>query len=789
MKFTLSWLKDHLDTDADAATVADTLTRIGLEVEAVTDPAAALSAFRIARVLTAAPHPAADKLQVLSVDTGDQDGAPVQVVCGAFNARAGMIGVFGPPGAYVPGIDLTLKVATIRGVESRGMMCSERELQLSDAHEGIIDLPAGAPVGTAYADYAGLTDPVIEIAVTPNRQDCMGVAGIARDLAAAGLGTLRTPVAEPVAGSFKCPIPIATQDPGGCPAFYAQLVRGCRNGPSPDWLQRRLRAIGLRPISALVDITNYLSFDQGRPLHVYDVATLTGGLTARAAREGETVEALNGRTYTLSAGMTVIADDVAVHDIGGIMGGALSGVSDTTTDVLIECAYFTPEMIGVTGRALGITSDARARFERGVDPGFLDGGLALATRMALDLCGGAASHVLRAGTPPVAQRTLAYRPERVASLGGLEVAADEQAAILVRLGFTVDRGEPWTVTVPSWRRDVDGEADLVEEIVRIAGLDGVLAVALPSSPGVARAILTPTQLTERRVRRALASRGALEAITWSFIGPGEATAFGGGAHTLQNPISADLAVMRPSLLPGLLGAARRNLDRGETTVRLFELGRRYPSDAEPPTAAVLLVGERTGRDWRTGRAMLFDAHDAKAEAYAALDAAGAPVANLQVLPPVDSWWHPGRAGRLALGKQVLADFGEVHPTTLRAFDLKTPAFGVEMYLDALPPAKRARAAFTPPALQAVTRDFAFLVATDSPASTLIRAVRGADKAAITAVHLFDRFTGAGVPEDRVSLAVEVTFQPTDKSFTDADLEALSAKVIAAAAKAGATLRS
>ena len=783
MKFTLSWLRDHLDTDASLDTILTALTGCGLEVEGVTDPAAAIGGFTIAEVLTAAPHPQADKLQVLTVSTGSGD--PLQVVCGAPNARARMKGVFGAVGAYVPGSDLTLKVASIRGVESRGMMCSMRELLLSDEHDGIIDLPADAPVGSAYAAWAGLDDPVIEVGITPNRQDCLGVAGIARDLAAAGIGTLRTPPVVSVAGSFPCPVDIRTDDPDGCPAFLGRAVRGVVNGPSPDWLQRRLRAIGQKPISRLVDITNYISFDRGRPLHVYDLAHVDGALVARRAVAGESVLALNGKTYALDASMTVIADDAQVHDIGGIMGGAASGVSATTTDVLIECAYFAPERIGATGRKLGLTSDARARFERGVDPGFLHGGLDLATAMVLDLCGGAASDAIVAGSVPVPDKTVMYRPERTLTLAGVAVAADAQAAILDRLGFTVNRGERWTIGVPSWRRDIDGEADIVEEVVRIHGYAHVPSTPLPRAEGVARPTATPAQLIERRLRRALAARGLDEAVTWSFVSPAQAEPFGGAAWTLDNPISSELAAMRPSLIPGLLAAAKRNLDRGEAGVRLFEIGRRYLSGGEAATAAIVMAGAARPRDWQTGAATAYSAFDAKAEAIASLAAAGVPVERLSVLPPADPWFHPGRSGRLALGpKTVLASFGELHPRIAASREAVAVA---EIYLDALPAArsaKRARAAFPPPPLQAVTRDFAFIVADDLPAETLLRAVRGADKAAIIHVALFDRFPLA----EGVSLAVTVTLQPTTLSFTDAEIEAVSAKIVAAAAKAGATLR-
>ena len=787
MKFTLSWLKDHLDTAASVDEIAAALTNCGLEVESIENPAQALGAFTIAHVLTAGRHPQADKLQVLSVDTGA--GTPVQVVCGAPNARAGMKGVFGAPGTFVPGSGITLKVAAIRGVESCGMMCSMRELELSDEHDGIIALPDDAPVGARYVDWAEMNDPVFDIAITPNRQECLGVLGIARDLAAAGIGTLKTRDIAPVAGSFPMPRPIRIEDAAGCPAFAARIVRGVSNGASPEWLQRRLRAVGLRPISALVDITNFLSIDSGRPLHVYDVAKLTGGLTARRARAGETVLALNGKTYALDDSMTVIADETQVHDIGGIMGGEHSGCSETTTDVLIEAAYFTPERIGTTGRALGINSDARARFERGVDPLFVVPGLELATRLVLDLCGGEASEMVVAGHIPDTARSIAYRPARVLGLAGLDVAADEQEAILTRLGFVVTKADIWQVSVPSWRRDVDGEADLVEEVVRIHGLDRVPATPLPRAEGVAPPTATPLQRSQRRLRRALAARGHDEAITWSFLPPADADAFGGAAFSLANPISADMAAMRPSLLPGLLSAAARNMDRGTASVRLFELGQRYLADGERPTAAILLAGEARGRDWRSGPATRPDAHDAKAEALAALAALGVPVQRLQVAAPANGWWHPGRAGRLVLGKAVLADFGIIHPRTSAQFDVKGPVAAVELYLDALPPRSRKTGAYAPSPLLPLSRDFAFVVDETLPADSLLRAVAGADKALISSVSLFDRYSGPGVAPGKLSLAVEVTLQPTVATLTEADIEAVSAKVVAAAAKLGAILRS
>jgi phenylalanyl-tRNA synthetase beta chain len=806
MKFTLSWLKEHLETEASLTEILEALTRVGLEVEGVENPAERLAGFRVARVLTAERHPQADKLQVLSVDFGE---GPLQVVCGAPNARAGLVGVLGLPGAVVPANGMTLKVAAVRGIESNGMMCSTRELELGEDHDGIIELPEDALVGTAFADYAGLDDPVIDVSITPNRQDCMGVRGIARDLAAAGLGTLK-PLDAVVAG-LPAIAPqgagpdVRTDDTAGCPAFYGQVVRGVKNGPSPDWLQQRLKAVGQKPISALVDITNFVMFGLGRPLHVYDMAKLSGGLVARKAQDGETVLALNGKSYTLTETMTVIADDTAVHDIGGIMGGEHSGCSDDTTDVLIECAYFDPEHIARTGQKLLLTSDARTRFERGVDPAFLDDGLAIATRLVLALCGGTPSEVTRSGTPPKVGAVIGYDSALAETLGGLAVPAAQQVEILESLGFTVQpldgNGDPvelgaafeaFRVTAPSWRRDVDGPADIVEEVIRIAGIDNVPSVPLPRTPGVATPTATPEQKLERRMRRTAAARGLNEAITWSFLPESQAAVFGGGAWTLANPISEDMKVMRPSLLPGLLAAAERNLKRGATSVRLFELGRRYLADKERLTLGVVLAGSKTARGWQTGKAQPFDAFDAKAEAMALLEAAGAPVANLQVMGEAGAAYHPGQSATLRLGpKNVLASFGMVHPSVLKAFDLDGAVAAVEIHLDALPAKKSTgftRPAFTPPALQAVTRDFAFLVPTALAAGDLVRTVKGADKAMIVDARLFDVFTGQGVPEGQKSLAIEVTLQPGDKSFTDADLKAVADKVVAAAAKLGASLR-
>jgi phenylalanyl-tRNA synthetase beta chain len=783
MKFSLDWLKQHLETDASAGAIADKLTAIGLEVESLTNPTEALAPFKVARVLTAEKHPQADKLQVLTVDAGD---GPVQVVCGAPNARAGLVGVFGAPGTYIPGTDFTLKVAAIRGVESRGMMCSSRELQLGDDHTGIIELPEDAPVGKSFVDYAGLGDPVFDVNVTPNRQDCMGVRGIARDLAAAGMGTLKPLAVPQIEGGFPCPVPITIEDPEGCPAFFGRAVTGLTNGASPEWMQRRLKAAGQRPISALVDITNYVMIEHGRPAHAYDIAKLKGGLTARAARPGERVLALNEKEYALEPFMTVIADDAQVHDIGGIMGGEDSGVSEATTEVMLEVAYFTPERIARTGQALGLTSDARSRFERGVDPAFLDEGLAILTGLILDICGGEPSAVIRAGEAPEEQRAIPFDFGRTEALGGIDVPEARQREILESLGFELNGN---TVTIPTWRRDVDGPADLVEEIVRIIGYDQVPSTPLERRPGVARPTATRSQLMERRVRRTAAARGLDEAVTWSFVSDDEAEAFGGGDWRLANPISEEMKVMRPSLLPGLISAARRNFDRGLSSIRLFELGRRYLGDAEHPTLSFVLAGDKQSRGWLIGKAQAFDAFDAKTEVLALLDAAGAPVANLQAMPDAGPTWHPGRSAKLGLGpKTIVASFGELHPALAKRLDAPPGAVAGEIYLDAIPAPRasgHARAAYAPPALQAITRDFAFVVPADLAADVLVRAVRASDKATIVDARLFDRFEGA----DGLSLAIEVTLQPTDKSFTDEQIGEISRRIIAAAEKLGARLRS
>ncbi|MCR2834291.1 phenylalanine--tRNA ligase subunit beta [Parerythrobacter lacustris] len=799
MKFSLTWLKDHLETEASAAEIAAKLNAIGIEVEGLEDPADRLAGFRVAKVLTAAPHPDADKLQVLTVDTGEGD--PLQVVCGAPNARAGMKGVLGLPGAVVPANGMELRKSAIRGVESNGMMCSTRELELGDDHDGIIELPEDAPVGESFAAYHGAS-PVFDVAITPNRPDCMGVYGIARDLAAAGLGTLKPITMPAFDAQGPCSVDIRTDDPDGCPAFFGRVIRGVSNGSSPDWLQQRLLSAGQRPISLLVDLTNYLMLGYGRPAHAYDLAKLTGAVVARRAQDGEQVLALNEKTYTLDHTMTVIADDSGVHDIAGIMGGEHSGCSESTADVLLELAYFDPDRIGATGRKLGLTSDARTRFERGVDPAFLDDGLDLLTALILELAGGTASEKIRAGSPPSEPKVLAFDPAQTLRLGGIEIDPNEQQRILTSLDFVVDASAmPWQVTAPLRRHDIEGPADLVEEVVRIYGLDKVASTPLDRSDGVARPTATPEQQAERKLRRAAAAYGLDEAVTWSFLPPAHAEHFvaeGEALWVLENPISEDMKAMRPSMIPGLLAAAKRNADRGASGSRLFEIGRRYFRNAdgssdERPTLGVVLAGEKDARGWSSGKAKGFDAFDAKAVAERLLAEAGAPVDKLMVMGEAGAQFHPGQSATLRLGpKTVLARFGALHPATLKAFDIDGPVMAVEIFLDAIPARKGggtfARSAYAPPALQSVMRDFAFLVPSTLAAGELVRAVKGADKASIVDARVFDVFAGQGVPEGKTSIAVEVVLQPGEKSFKDEELKAISERVVAAASKLGAELR-
>lgn len=807
MKFTLNWLKDHLDTDASLDTILDALTDLGLEVEAVEDPADTLGAFRIARVIEATQHPDADRLRLCRVETwpNGPDGAPeeVQVVCGAPNARTGMVGVFAPVGTHIPGTGVDLKPGVIRGVESNGMLCSERELMISDDHDGIIDLPEDAPLGERFIDYRDMNDPTIEIAITPNRPDALGVHGIARDLAARGLGTLISTQIDPVPGAFPSPVTVSidadTQE-AGCPVFVGRVIRGVKNGPSPGWLQRRLRAIGLRPISALVDITNYVTYDQNRPLHVFDVAKVKGGaLRVHFAAGGETLTALDDKDYTFEPGMMAISDAEGVESIAGVMGGLATGCTEATTDVFVESAYWDPIMTAITGRKLRINSDARYRFERGVDPAFTPAGIDIATRLILDLCGGEPSEVVTAGQVPDTSRFFPFDPDKVVRLVGMDIPEPDQVRILTSLGFGVAKEHGgYEVWVPSWRPDVKGEADLVEEVARVTSLSGLKGTPLPAATaGVPRAILTPTQRRVSAAKRTMAALGYSECVTYSFIDQGSAAMFGGGtdAVRLDNPISADMSHMRPHLLPGLLAAAARNQARGFADLALFEVGQVFDGGEpgeERLEATGLLVGQ-TGPREAHGRTRGADIFDARADAEAVLAALGAP-ARLTSRADAPAWLHPGRAGVLSLGpKNLLARFGEVHPKILAAMDVKGPAVTFSVDLVAIP-AKRAksatRGALTISDFQTVERDFAFVVDATTEADAIIRAARGADKALIADVTVFDVFAGGALAEGSKSVAISVRLEPTEATLTDADIGAVSDKVVAAVAKAtGAVLRS
>lgn len=801
MKFTLSWLKDHLETDASLDEITEALTALGLELEDVHDPARELAGFTVARVVEARQHPNADRLRVCIVDTG---AGTVQVICGAPNARSGMKGVFAPVGSHIPGTGLDLKKGVIRGEESNGMLCSEREMGLSDAHEGIIELPEDAPVGEPFARVMGHDDPVIDIAITPNRGDCLGVRGIARDLAAAGVGTLKPfTAAEPVAASFESPVQWQRDFPAGgedaCPMVVGRYFRGLKNGPSPDWMQQRLRAIGLRPISALVDITNYVTFDLGRPLHVFDAARLEGGrLTMRFAREGESIQALDGKEYALSDGMTVIADGRGIHGIAGIMGGEASGCTAETSEVFLEVALFDPVRTAATGRKLGIESDARYRFERSVDPQSALWGAEVAARLILDLCGGEASDLSVAGEMPDTARTIALRPDRVATLGGVDMAVDDQRRILEALGFATDTDEGQIMaTTPSWRPDIDGEACLVEEILRVAGYDTIPVVPLERDSALPEPILTVGQRRESFARKVLSGRGMMEAVTWSFMAEEQAALFGGVPPELhlENPISADLSVMRPSVLPNLLAAAGRNADRGYPDAALFEVGPAFRDDT-PEGEDTVAAGVRTGRigkrHWAE-KPRPVDAFDAKADALAVLASCGAPVDNLQVSTDAPGWYHPGRSGTLRLGPNVLAWFGEVHPKVLRDMDVKGRVAGFEVFLHHVPE-PRARSGKTRPLLrpspfQPVGRDFAFIVDSDVTAESIVRAAKGAEKTLISDVDVFDVYEGESLGAGRKSVAIAVTLQPWERTLTDEEIERISEAVVAAVARqTGGTLR-
>ena len=798
MKFTLSWLKDHLDTTADAAGVAEAMTMAGLEVEDVSDPTAALAPFTVARIVSAERHPNADRLQVCQVETVD---GPKEIVCGAPNARAGLVTIYAPIGAFVPGLGVTLVEKPVRGVVSNGMLCSAAELELPGDSDGILDLPADLAVGTPAAEVFG-AEPVIDFEVTPNRPDWLGVDGIARDLAAAGLGRLKTPAIVPVPGRFACPVTIRLDAPGLCPVFAGRVIRGVTNGPSPEWLQRRLAAIGLRSINRLVDVTNLIAYDRARPLHVYDLASLKGqAVVARGGTDGETVAALDGRTYTTAPDICVIADDEGQRAIGlgGVMGGETTGCSEATTDVFLESAWFDPLATAQTGRTLGISSDAQYRFARRVDPGTVVPGIELATRMILDLCGGEPSEVVVAGEAPAAPAAFAFDPARVGRLTGLDVSPERTAEVLTALGFAVETGDRWTVTPPGWRADAHGPADLIEEVARIVGYDALPSTPLPDLGAPSAGLLSPLQARVRRARRALAALGYAEAVTWSFTSQDIARAFGGGDERLmvENPIAQGLDCMRPSILPNLIQAAARNADRGHPDVALFEIGPVYRDDSPTGqrTAITVVVAPHTARHWSgAGEDPLFQL---KGDLMRLLTLLGAP-AGLQTVQdpersPTDSWWHPGRSARVQLGpKAIIAQFGALHPVTLKMMDAEPPMLGFELILEALPEPRGAKTKSRGPAnlspMMPLSRDFAFVVEDRVPAGDLVRAVQGADKVRITDVAVFDVYRGKGIEPGFKSVALEVTLQPDQATLTEAEIDALSAKIVAVAEKLGATLR-
>ena len=800
MKFSLSWLKEHLDTDESLETLADKLTMIGLEVEHIEDQAKLLQPFTIAEIVEAVQHPNADRLRVCTVNVGE--AAKLQIVCGAPNARAGLKTVLARPGTFIPGKDFTIGLGNIRGVESQGMLCSAGELGLPDAIDGIIELPADAPVGKAYADWAKLGDPVIEINLTPNRQDCTGVFGIARDLAAADMGKFKNPAINPIKGEFPCPVKVTVEDAALCPGFAMRLVRGVKNGPSPEWLQKRLTSIGLRPINALVDITNFLTFDRARPLHVFDAAKVHGDIVVRRARAGETLLALDGKTYKLDDKACVIADEHGVESLAGIMGGEASGCDEGTTDVLIESALWNEINIAQTGRRLGINSDARYRFERGVDPAFMLPGLELATKLVMELCGGTPSENIVVGKVFADDRVIDFPVAEVKRLAAIDVPPAEMRRILGHLGFMMAGSGPIVkVAIPPWRSDVTGKADIVEEIMRIHGVDKVPMTPFPRGDAPRKPILTQIQLRTRRAKRALAARGMVEAVTWSFISKPHAELFGGGQAelALANPIAADLSDMRPSLLPGLVRAAQANADRGFSDLALFEVGQVFKGD-RPQDQFMAAAGLRhgmasskgMGRHW--SGAVVADALDAKADAFAVLAAAGAPIQALQIVSGGPSWLHPGRSGTIQIGPQnILGYFGELHPRAAEALGADGPLLAFEVILDRIPDAKvkatRAKPVLELSAFQPVSRDFAFIVDRSVKSGDLVRAAQNVDKKLISGVTVFDVYEGKGIDDGKKSVAIAVTMQPREKTLTDVEIEAAAAKIVAEVTKkTGGTLR-
>jgi phenylalanyl-tRNA synthetase beta chain len=792
MKFTLSWLKDHLETKASLDQICDKLPMLGLEVESVQNRSIELSEFIVGYVVKAYQHPNADRLRVCIVDTGSEK---IQVVCGAPNARKGIKGVFAPAGARIPATGDELKKGVIRGEESNGMLCSEREMGISDEHDGIIELPEDSKVGEGYAKVAGLDDPIIDIAITPDRADCLGVRGIARDLAAAGLGELKPLDVSPVKTSFTSPInwriDLPEMDPPLAPLVVGRYFKGVKNQPSPKWLKERLQAVGLRPISALVDITNYVMMDVGRPLHAYDADKVKGDIFIRLAKDGEKYKALDGKEYSFDSDMIVIGDDEGVDDLAGIMGGERSGCSDETVNMFLEAAIFDPIRTATTGRKLNIISDARYRFERGLDATSPFWGSEMAARLILDVCGGEASELVVYGEEPEWGKTFTLRHSRIEGLTGVKIPEQDCIRILEALGFEISgTGEKIDCVIPPWRSDVIGEADLVEEIIRLWGFDEIPMISMINKNVIPQPALSTRQIREGTAKRSLAVRGMAEAVTYSFLSSRDAVLFGGGADDLRlnNPISADLDVMRPSVLPNLISAVGRNSNMGSTDLAIFEVGPQY-ADATPDgqqlVAGAIRSGKTSARDW-TKSSRLVDLFDIKADALFVLESLGAPINNLQIdSSGAPSWYHPGRSGAFRLGPKVLGYFGDIHPKVLSVMDVEGPVVGFEAFLESIPAPRSkgpSRSLLKLDTLHPVNRDFAFIVDKELPAEKLIRAAQGADKSLVSAVQLFDEYIGQGIPEGKKSLAIAVTLQPKNQTFTDEELESVSEKIISKIAK-------
>lgn len=791
MKFTLNWLKEFLETEATLEEISEVLTAIGLEVEEIVDRSKELSSFRVAQIIEAKPHPDADKLQICRVNTGEEE---IQIVCGAPNARAGINVALAPVGSVIPTNGMKIKASKIRGVESYGMLCSAAELGLGEDHSGIIEMPADNDnLAKNYADIAGLSDPMIEIAITPNRGDCLGVYGIARDLAAAGLGKLKDLEVPEIIEIGKSKISVDIAEKEICPQFIGRYFSNVKNGESPTWLKQRLEAIGLRPISKLVDITNYTAFTFGRPLHVYDVSKLSGDLVVRKATENEKITALDEKQYKLDSSITVIADGDKPQAIAGVIGGLESGCDDNTTEVFLEVALFDDVEVAAMGRKLDIITDSRYRFERKVDPEFLDNAAAIASKMILDLCGGEASALVKSGDKQKWQRSIDFDWHYTEKLAGIAIDKDSSIKILKSLGFSIDGNK---VGIPSWRPDVEGQADLVEEIVRIYGYDKVPTFSLPQNDFIQKKLLNDKQVKSGNIRKRLASRGMNEAVTWSFMKSDKASLFGGDNKKLilKNPISSEMDMMRPSILPNLLDVVLRNQARGRKSISLFELGLVF-KDSTPKGQLPCIAGIRAGEaEAKTiyGKGRLFDLFDVKADALDGLAALGAPVDNLRVIRDVPEYYHPGRAGALCLGKNVLAYFGELHPFINKSFDVDSTVVGFEIFSDKLPQAKKkkttAKAKFEVSDYQASIRDFAFIVDEVKEVDDILRAAKMADKELIESAELFDIYQGKGVEEGKKSIALSVRIQPKNKTLNDDELEAVSNKVIAAVAKQGGVLR-